>query len=155
MKRRLILASVLGLVATLCVSCGCGDGSVCGSGNIAFFGPSSTPTPTPLPGATPDPCLVRSLAVSFHSGAQLPFIELGVTEQLDATGFNDGGQIPKGCDVAREPAWQTLTPTTCQILGSGWNPFVRGLRVGSCTVTASIVSENRTITSLPFTVEVR
>lgn len=133
----------------------CSTGAICGDSNV--IGPSANPSATPLPspGATPDPCLVKSLTAGFHSGAQLPFLALGAIEQLDATAFNDSGEVAKGCNVSREPLWTVLTPTTCMVLGSGWNPFVKGLRVGSCGLVASIVSDNRTVNSNPFTVEVR
>lgn len=159
MKRFLVLVAALGLLAGIffITSCAntCSTGAVCGDGNI--IGPSATPKPTalPSPGATPDPCLVKSVTVGFNSGAQLPFLALGATEQLDATAFNDSGEVAKGCNVSREPSWTVLTPTTCIVLGSGWNPFVKGLRVGSCSLTASLVSDNRTVSSNPFTVEVR
>ncbi len=162
MRKLLIAVSLLGAIAT-CVACDntCSTGAICGSYNIVSPGPLPSPSPTPcLVGTpcaapTPDPCLVKSLVIAFHSGAQLPSMTLGAIEQVDATAFNDGGQVPKGCDVARDPAWNALTPSTCIILGSGWDPFVKGLRVGACSISASIVSDNRTVTSSPLTIEVR
>ena len=131
----------------------CASGSVCGTGNVVTSGPSGTPTPTPfpLPGSTPDPCRVESLKVAFHSGAQLPFVAVGALEQLDATPFNSSGEVPKGCNLTREPSWTVLTPATCQITGGSYNPFLLGLKVGSCIVSASIVN----VTSAPFSVEIR
>lgn len=157
LRRHLFEVALLGfIVAVIASGCAntCSTGAVCGDGNV--IGPSGVaPTPLPSPGATPDPCLVKSMTAGWHSGAQLPFLALGATEQLDATAFNDGGEVAKGCNVAREPQWTVLTPLACVVLGSGWNPFVKGLRVGSCSLTAGVVSDNRTITSAPFTVEVR
>jgi hypothetical protein len=129
----------------------CESGAICGDYNNV--GPSSlpSPTPVPLPGATPDPCRIESVQVGFHSGAQFPFLALGETHQIDATPFNSSGQVPDGCNVNRSVTWGVLTPITCQVIGSGYNPFLRGLRVGSCSVTATVAS----VVSAPFSVEVR
>ena len=91
--------------------------------------------------------------MSFKGGndSQLPFIALGNTEQIDATPLNDSGAVPDGCNVTRTPIWGVLTPTTCQIIGGGYNPFLRGLRVGACTITATVSN----VVSSPFSVEVR
>lgn len=152
MRRALILASLLGLLASgWSCSNQCSTGAVCGDGNI--LGPSGTPTPTPLPspGSTPDPCRIEAVRVGFNGGAQLSSIALGATEQIDATPVNASGEVPKGCNVAREPVWTVLTPTTCQVIGGGWNPFLKGLRVGLCSVTATVSN----VISPPFSVEVR
>lgn len=140
------------LLALIAVACGrtCESGAICGDYNNV--GPSApSPTPTILPGATPDPCRIESVRVAWHSGAQLPFLTLGATEQIDATPFNASGKVPDGCNVSREPLWQVLTPTTCQVIGSGYNPFLRGLRVGSCSITATVAN----VVAAPFSVEVR
>lgn len=145
----LCLAALVGLAALGCTTT-CESGAICGDYNSV--GPSvPTPTPTPAPGSTPDPCRVEGVTVSFHSGAQMPFLALGEAHQIDATPVNASGEVPKGCNVAREPIWQVLTPTTCQVIGSGYNPFVRGLRVGTCSITATVSS----VISAPFSVEVR
>jgi len=152
LKRTLILASALGLLGSLyACSNQCSSGAVCGDGNI--LGPSGTPTPTPLPspGSTPDPCRIEAVRVAFNGGAQLSSIALGASEQLDATPVNSGGPVPDGCNVAREPIWQVLTPTTCQVIGGSYNPFLKGLRVGLCSVTATVAN----VISPPFSVEVR
>jgi hypothetical protein len=81
----------------------------------------------------------------------MPFLPLGETHQLDATPMNDQGEVPKGCNLSRDPVWIVHTPQTCQVLNSGYNPFVRGLKVGLCSVAASIGN----VSSVPFTVEVR
>lgn len=151
-KRALILVSLLGLFVSACQT----DGGcqVSGSGNLCVVGgPSALPTPTPLPspGATPDPCRIEALRVSFNGGAQLSSIALGESQQLDATPVNSSGEVPKGCNVAREPSWTVLTPTTCQVIGGGYNPFLKGLRVGLCSVTATVSN----VISPPFSVEVR
>lgn len=148
---KFVLIALLGVFAALSLAgCSCSEGSVCGDGN--FIGPTGpTPTPTPLPGATPDPCRIEAVRVGFNAGAQLSSIALGASEQLDATPVNSSGEVPKGCNVAREPVWQVLTPTTCQVIGGGYNPFVKGLRVGLCSLTASVAN----VVSPPFSVEVR
>lgn len=152
MKRALILTSLFGLAASIwaCTNT-CSAGAVCGDGNV--IGPSATPTSTPLPspGATPDPCRVEAVRVGFNGGAQIPTMALGSTEQLDATPVNSGGEVPKGCNVAREPVWTDLTPTVCVHVGSGYNPFLRALRVGTCSLTANVAN----VVSPPFSVEVR
>lgn len=140
----------LGMLGFACTNT-CSTGAICGDSNV--IGPSATPIPTPLPspGATPDPCRIEAVRVAWMGGAQLPFLALGATEQLDATPVNSSGEVPKGCNVAREPLWQVLSPTTCQVIGGGYNPFVRGLRVGLCSVTATVAN----VVSTPFSVEVR
>lgn len=129
----------------------CESGAICGDYNTFMASALPSPSPTVLPGATPDPCRVEGVDVGFHSGAQLPFLALGASEQLDATPVNSSGEVAKGCNVTRQPTWAVLTPTTCQVIGSGYNPFLRGLRVGSCIVTATVAS----VVSAPFSVEVR
>lgn len=154
MKRALILTSFLGLCAGIL---GCqtdGGCQVSGSGNLCIVGgPSALPSATPLPspGSTPDPCRVEAVRVGFNAGVQLPAMALGSTEQLDATPVNSSGEVPKGCNVAREPVWTDLTPSICVHVGSGYNPFLRALRVGTCSVTANVAN----VVSPPFSVEVR
>jgi len=152
MKRHLIIVSVLGLLASL-VAC---------DGQFAFFGsptqtqvqgavPSPTPTPTPTVFATPDPCRIESVKVDFYAEIQTPFLNLGQTVQIDATPFNSSGPVTDGCQASRSVFWSVSTPTTCQVIGSGFVPFLRGLKVGSCSLTATV--EN--VVSAPFSVEVR
>lgn len=152
MRKALILVSLLGLLVSACQT----DGGcqVSGSGNLCIVGgPSALPTPTPLPspGSTPDPCRIEAVRVAFNGGAQLASIALGASEQIDATPVNSSGPLPDGCNVAREPVWTVLTPTTCQVIGGGYNPFLKGLRVGLCSVTATVSN----VISPPFSVEVR
>lgn len=89
--------------------------------------------------------------MEFYADSQFPFISLGQTVQIDATPFNSSGQVPDGCNVTRSVFWAVQTPTTCQVIGSGFVPFLRGLKVGSCSLTATV--EN--VVSAPFSVEVR
>lgn len=122
-------------------------------GGIPSASPSPSPSPFPNPAPTADPCLIKAVRVSFKGGsdAQLPTISVGSLVQIDATPFGDSGQVPDGCNQLRSVAWAVITPTTCQVVGSGFNPFLRGLRVGGCTLTATVervVSDN-------FSVEVR
>lgn len=152
--RALALVALFGLVAC--------------DGNINLFGsptqvqgPSATPTPSPSPSPspsasvapTPDLCVIKAVRVSFSGGssAQVPFVALGASERLDATPLNDSGPVPDGCNVLREPIWSVLTPITCQIVGGGYNPWLRGLRVGACTVSVTV----ERVVSAPFTVEIR
>ena len=153
MKLAKAFFTVLAVAGMWACSNTCATGSVCGTSNTVISGPSGTPTPTPfpLPGSTPDPCRVESIRVGFHSGAQLPFVAVGTLEQLDATPFNSSGEVPKGCNLTREPLWMVLTPLTCQITGGGYNPFLRGLKVGTCTLAASMVN----VSSFPFSVDIR
>lgn len=156
-RRYLAAVSLMGALVAMSYACAntCSTGAVCGDHNV--LGPSVTPSPTPLPspGVTPDPCDPREVGavnVSFHSGVQMPFLALGETHQLDATPVNRSGlEIPAGCNVARPVTWTVLTPLTCQIIGTGYNPFVRGLRVGTCSLTATVAG----VVSSPFSVEVR
>lgn len=85
------------------------------------------------------------------SGAQLPFVSLGAVEQLDVTPMNSSGEVPKGCNVTREPVPSVITPTVCQVFGGGFNPFLRGLKVGTCIVAFNVSN----VSSAPFSVEVR
>lgn len=149
--KNLALVLTLGLVAGLGVGCNtCDGGSVCG--RDIFITPSGSPSPTPaLPGATPDPCVIKAVSVGVFGGDQVPFIALGELLHLDATPKNDSGAVPDGCNTVREPTWTVLTPTTCQVLSSGYSPFLRGLRVGSCSVIATVSN----VVSVPFTVEVK
>lgn len=151
MKQRMILAAVSLAGAVYACSNTCSTGAVCGDYNS--IGPSSAPsvTPTPSPGATPDPCRVEGVNVGFHSGVSVPFLALGATEQLDATPVNASGEVPAGCNVSRQPTWAVLTPSTCQVIGGGYNPFLRGLKVGGCTLTAAVAS----VVSSQFSVEVK
>jgi len=150
--KNMLLCTVVAVLSWACSNT-CAQGSVCGTGNVVTSGPSGTPTPTPFPtpGSTPDPCRVESIKVAFHSGAQLPFVAVGAVEQLDATPYNSSGEVPKGCNLTREPVWTVLTPATCQIVGGGYNPYVKGLKVGSCILSASMVN----VASAPFSVEIR
>jgi len=152
MRKTLALVSALGLLATVyACSNQCSSGAVCGDYNTV--GPSGTPTATPLPspGSTPDPCRTEAIRVSFKGGAQLASIALGASEQLDATPMNSSGPVPDGCNVAREPFWTLLTPTTCQVIGGGYNPFLKGLRVGLCLVMVMVSN----VISPFFSVDVR
>lgn len=156
LARRFTLVAILGLIGSGLIACNsCSDGSVCG--RDIFITPTGiqTPTPTPVPGATPDPCRIEAVQVGFHSGAQLPFVALGATEQLDVTPVNSSGPTSKGCDVVREPVMTALTPTVCIVIGNGYGPFIRGLKVGTCSVIATMRWDNRDVISTPFTVEVR
>lgn len=149
-KQKLLSLFVLAISVFACTN-QCENGAICGDYNV-ISGPSGSPTPTPpLPGATPDPCLLKAVRVGWNGGANFPFLALGDTHQLDATPLNDSGALPDGCNVAREPVWAVLTPLTCQVIGSGFNPFLRGLRVGSCSVIATVSN----VVSAPFSVEVR
>lgn len=152
MKKNLAVLSILILAAALGVACSnsCDTGAICGDYNIVGPGPTPTITPQPSPGATPDPCRVEAVRVGFNAGAQMPYIALGATEQLDATPMNSSGEVPKGCNVAREPVWTDLTPAVCVHTGTGYNPFVRALRVGVCSVTATVAN-----VSGQFSTEVR
>lgn len=151
----LALAALVGLAALGC-STTCESGAVCGNNNqyagpSTVLAPSPAPSPSPAPGATPDPCRIDAVLVAFHSGAQFPHLALGTVYQLDATPVNSGGEVPKGCNVARVPLWQVLTPSTCQITGNGFNPFVQGIRVGLCSLTVNVSN----VVSAPFAVDVR
>lgn len=66
--------AILGIMAIM-AGCGCGDGSVCGSGNIVA--PSTTvtstitqPSPSPSPSATPG-CVAQTAAFVCSSGGRL------------------------------------------------------------------------------------
>lgn len=152
-RAKFILLAAFGAVAALFMAgCSCEQGSICGDGNIV--GASASPSPTPVLLGTPDPCQIKAVSVGIYGGGQVEFLPLGQILHLDATPKNDSGVIPDGCNVTREPTWNVLTPLTCQIFSSGsnaFNPFLRGLRVGSCSVTA-MVSQ---VTSVPFSIEVR
>lgn len=147
--------AILVVLAALAYGCQTDGGcQVSGSGNLCIVGgPTALPsvTPLPSPGATPDPCRIEAVRVGFNAGVQLASIALGSTEQLDATPVNSSGEVPKGCNVAREPVWTDLTPTVCVHIGSGYNPFLKALRVGTCSVTATVSN----VVSPPFSVEVK
>lgn len=161
-SRAFSMFALAGILAALVIACSntCSSGSVCGDGNIV--GPGALPSPSPAaasptPGSTPDPCRVESITVAFHSGAQLPSVAVGAgnEQQLDATPRNSQGIVPDGCNLSRTPTWSVATPAVCQILGGGYNPFLRGLAVGTCSLSASMVWGSQTITSPPFVVAVR
>lgn len=116
--------------------------------------PSPSPSPSPSIAPSPDPCLIKAVRVSFAGGssAQTPSLPLGGEPvRLDATPINEAGPVPDGCQATRSVVWAVQTPVTCQIVGSGFNPFLRGVRVGVCTVTATV----ERVVSDPFSVEVR
>ena len=115
--------------------------------------PSPTASPSPSVAQTPDPCAFKAVRVTFKGGSdsQLPYVPLGTLQQLDATPVNDSGAIPDGCNQARSVVWAVSTPTTCLIVGAGFNPFLRGLKVGGCSLTATV----ERVVSDPFSVEVR
>lgn len=167
----LALVSLVGFQSVLAIACNkCSEGAVCGDYNTVGPSAPATPTPTPVAAATPlDPCRVESIQVGWHSGAQLPSLGVGEAnqEQLDATPFNAQGEVPKGCNANRVPTWsicdlssdgKLCTPTTranCQVIGTGYNPFLRGLNAGQiCTVAAEMPYGSQTIRGL-FTVSVR
>lgn len=133
----------------------CETGAVCTVGDTnSVTGPSiPTPSPTPSlsPGATPSPCRIEAVRVGFHSGAQIVALPLGTTATLDATPVNSSGAVADGCNITRTPVWAVLTPATCQIIGGGFNPNLRGLAVGVCSLTVTVES----VISAPFSVEVR
>lgn len=123
-------------------------------GGIPSASPSPSPSPFPSPGTTPDPCIIKAVRVSFAGGspAQLPSIPLGGDPvRLDATPINEAGPVPDGCQATRSVFWTVLTPVTCQIVGGGFNPFLKGLRVGACALTATV----ERVVSDPFSVEVK
>ena len=154
---------VLGLLAILCLVpfllAGCdGQINILGSPTQIQGQPAASPSPSPSPSPsvapTPDPCAIKAVRVSFAGGsaAQLPSLPLGGEPvRLDATPINDQGPIADGCNLTRSVVWAVLTPTPCQIIGGGFNPHVRGLRVGLCTLTATV----ERVVSDPFSVEVR
>jgi len=153
--RNLAAVSLLGLAASACFF-------VAATGPTPTIAPVGTPTPTPSPSPspsasiapTPDPCLIKAVRVSFSGGssAQIPSLPLGGQPvQLDATPINDQGPVPDGCNLTRSVVWSVITPTTCQIVGGGFNPFLRALKVGGCTLTATV----ERVVSDPFSVEVR
>ena len=116
--------------------------------------PSPSPSPSPSVAPSPDPCLIKAVRVSFAGGssAQIPSLPLGGEPvRLDATPINDQGPVPDGCNLTRSVVWAVSTPTTCQVIGGGFNPFLRGVRVGGCTLTATV----ERVVSDPFSVEVR
>lgn len=153
--RALALVAILGLGASACFF-------VAATGPTPTIAPVGTPTPTPSPTPptvatvepTPNPCDFRAVRVSFAGGspAQVPSIPLGGEPvRLDATPLNDSGPVPDGCNLTRSVIWAVITPTTCQIVGGGFNPFLRALKVGGCTLTATV----ERVVSDPFSVEVR
>jgi len=152
----LAAVSLLGLAAS-----GCFLLASTGPTPPLVVGATPTPTPSPSPSASPaptaDPCLIKAVRVSFAGGssAQLPSIPLlGDPVKLDATPMNDSGPVPDGCQATRSAVWAVITPATCQIISSGtstFNPFLRGLKVGGCTLTATV----ERVVSDPFSVEVR
>jgi hypothetical protein len=150
--KKILAIALLGLALYACDT-SCATGAVCGDNNFVGAGALPSPSPVPLPGASPDPCRIESVQVGFHSGAEVPFLALGAVEQLDATPYNSSGRVPDGCNQTRPVTWVVATPTTCQILGvagPGYNPFIRGLKVGACLVTATVSN----VTG-QFSVEVR
>lgn len=75
MKLRILTFLAMALVVALVAACGCGDGSVCGSGNIVA--PSTTvtstvtqPTPQASPSATPG-CVAQTAAFVCETGGRL------------------------------------------------------------------------------------
>lgn len=158
---RLVAVALIGLAAGLLFAACDGNINLFGS-PTQVQGPSATPTPSPIPSPSPspsvsptaDPCAFKAVRVSFAGGssAQIPSLPLGGEPvRLDATPLNDSGPIPDGCNFARTVTWAVLTPTTCQIVGAGFNPFLKGIRVGVCTLTATV----ERVVSDPFSVEVR
>lgn len=158
---RLILVSLAGIFAALVLSgCGCGDSSVCGSGNTVISGPSVIPTSTPVasPSSTPDPCAFTALVVSWKGGAQFPTgVPVGSINQLDATPFGPTGPVADGCNKARFPTWQVLTPAQCSVLvqGEPYNPNLIAGTVGVCRLTATMIDSNRPVVSPVFEVQIR
>lgn len=178
---KLVLVALLGLVAGAllpgCTVLRCDQGASCEGSTSIFSGPSASPTPTPTPTPTaspsvspsPDPCKADAIVASLSGGSQLE--EIAVTDapkRLDATAFNQQGEISTGCNLARFPVWEVRTPTTCAILGSGWNPHLDGIRVGACEVRACLrqsgdgacfadrlAGESSPVTSPVFSVVVR
>lgn len=139
MKLKILLVALFGLSFLACDT-QCSSGAVCGDNNVIGPGALPSPSPIPLPNATPDPCRIESVQVGFHGGDQIAFLTLGVVEQLDATPYNSAGKVPDGCNQTRTPMWAVQTPTTCQIIGTGYNPFVRGLKVGACNATVTVAN---------------
>jgi len=156
--RNLAIVALLGLSASACFF-------VAATGPTPTIAPVGTPTPTPSPSPspsasiapTPDLCVIKAVRVSFAGGspAQVSSIPLlGDPVRLDATPMNDSGPVPDGCQATRSAVWAVLTPTTCQIVSSGtstFNPVLRALKVGGCTLTATV----ERVVSDPFSVEVR
>ena len=152
----LAAVSLLGLAAS-----GCFLLASTGPTPPLVVGATPTPTPTPQPSPsvapTPDSCVIKAVRVSFAGGspAQVSSIPLlGDPVRLDATPMNDSGPVPDGCQATRSAVWAVVTPTTCQIVSSGtstFNPFLRALKVGGCTLTATV----ERVVSDPFSVEVR
>lgn len=156
--RTLVTLAVLTIIALMLPGCF----FVAATGPTPTIAPVGTPTPTPSPtptpvatvSPTPDLCAFKAVRVSFAGGspAQVPSIPLGGEPvRLDATPLGDSGPIPDGCNLTRSVVWSVITPTTCQIVGGGFNPFLRALRIGGCTLTATV----ERVVSDPFSVEVR
>lgn len=173
----LLLAIVGAWMLSACTVLRCDQGASCEGSTSIFSGPSASPTPsaTPTPTAspsvspTPDPCKADAIVASLAGGSQLA--EIAVTDapkRLDATAFNQQGEIAKGCNLTRFPVWEVRTPSTCAILGSGWNPHLDGIKVGACEVRACLrqsgdgacfadrlAGESSPVTSPVFSVVVR
>ena len=117
--------------------------------------PTPTPAPTPLTTPTPDPCRIDSMTLDFKDGSD-PFLQAGAatSRQLDLTPYNSSGQVAVTCNVVRNPTWATKTPAVCIVVGGGYNPFLEGLRIGTCTIEAMLISDNRPVVS-SFSPEVR
>lgn len=101
--------------------------------------PSATaivnPPGSPAPGASPGtaPCGMAVTAVVVNAPET---VRVGESARLDATPFAGLLQIPDECNAARAVTWQAAGP--CSILGSGFNPSLRGDAPGSCEIRAVI-----------------
>lgn len=121
----------------------CTGGSTCTSGPVgpSAVKPSPSPEPdiriTPTPKPEPTECTMTSIDIISEGGDQLKVKDL---VRLDATPYRNSTKLPDYCNVGARVLWLTGPDTVCLLEGDvrGFNPMLRAVGVGRCTLSATI-----------------
>lgn len=142
-KAQIIFLASVPLLMAVALRCGCGDASVCGSGNVvSISGPS---LPSPSPSVSPaDPCSpVIGLRLSGPTE-----VTLGATWRLDITPVSPSGPLEgilDYCNIGRFVVLEAVSPNLrCVGACSSFGPQFVAQGVGPFSVTARLLGVSAT-----------
>lgn len=110
------------------------------NGNSAQNGGPTSPTGIqPSPGAC-SALEETPIRVNINAPAQ---VVVGMTENLDATPKSASGPRSDACNLFQGIAWTTNPTDVCQVSDpADFTPKLRGLKVGTCVITATVPGKN-------------
>lgn len=143
-----IIALLGALVALNFAACArqCESGAICGDYNVV--GPSGTPTPTPSPSPSPtvkaESCAIEYMVLQPRDGLTLAAGQSGrVSLTPYQTVVNPDGtvaqrEVSEACNLPRIPAIIWTSSSAAVIVGTGFEPVVTRVGVGTAQVTATL-----------------